>query len=110
MISEAIVDKALEYLRDTAPLAAKARAERHYLEEYKKSKKALLMGKHVDQAVNAQEREALSDPEYIEFLRTVSDAIEADETYRFKREAAQAIIEAWRTQCSNQRAEGRAYT
>ena len=107
MISEAIIDKALEYLRDTAPLAAKARAERHYLEEYKKSKKALLMGKHLDQAVNAQEREALSDPEYIEFLRTVSDAIEADETYRFKREAAQAIINAWQTDSANKRIVGK---
>jgi hypothetical protein len=109
MIDINMVDKALDYLRTSASIAAKARAERLYLEEFKKSKRALLMSNYLDQPVNAQEREALSDPEYLSFLEVLRGAIEADENNKFKREAAQALIEGWRTQCSNLRAEGKAY-
>ena len=109
-ITEEMIDKALEYLRETAGDAAKARAERLYLEEFKKSKKALLMTKYPELPVNAQERESLADDEYLNLLDAWRDAVEQDEFFRYKREAAGAIIEAWRTQQANLRAEGKAYT
>ena len=42
-ISEDDVQKAVDWLRDNAEACAKARATRIYLEEYRKSIKALLM-------------------------------------------------------------------
>ena len=44
--SEKEVSKALDYLRDSAAEVAKAKAERIYLEEYRKSLKALIMNQH----------------------------------------------------------------
>lgn len=103
-IAEDTADKALAYLRDTAGDAAKARADRIYLEEYRKSKKAILMSRFANMPVNAQEREAYSADEYLELLEGIREAVERDEFFRFKRESAMAIIEAWRTQQANIRA------
>ena len=64
--------KAVDFIIKNAPLFAKAKADRVYLEEFRKSKKALLMKDALKQgieAANAQEREAYADPEYIELLR-----------------------------------------
>ena len=41
--------------------------------------------------------------------RTSGTAVEADAKHSFKREAAIALIDAWRTQQSTLRAEGKAY-
>ena len=53
------MQKAVDWLRDNAEACAKARATRIYLEEYRKSIKALLMSKYQDLSVSAQEREGL---------------------------------------------------
>lgn len=103
MISEAEVEKACAWLRDNSAEAAKARAERIYLEEFRKSKKALLMKKHLSEPVSAQEREAYADEEYQDFLKGLKEAVERDEHSRFMRQAALAKIEAWRTQEANRR-------
>ena len=47
-ISEEDVQKAVDWLRDNAEACAKARPTRIYLEEYRKSIKALLMSKYQD--------------------------------------------------------------
>jgi len=51
-----------------------------------------------------QEREAYSDPRYVQHLEAIKQAVEIDEGHRFLRAAADAKIEAWRTQSSNTRA------
>ena len=102
-ISEEDVEKALNYLRDNAPVAAKARAERIYVEEYRKTVKAQLMQEHKTESGIAQEREAYADPRYSQHLDAIREAIEIDENHRFMREAAAAKIEAWRTASSNYR-------
>ena len=48
-----------------APLYAKAKAERVRLEEFRKSKKALLMAECEAPAVNAREQYAYAHPDYI---------------------------------------------
>jgi|TARA_R110000822_G_scaffold6239_3_gene26304 hypothetical protein len=103
LISDADVQKALDYLRDTAETVAKARAERIYMEEYRKSKKAMIMAEHLNLPVSAQEREAYADPRYIQHLESLRTAIELDEKGRFMRQAADAKIEAWRTMNANYR-------
>jgi hypothetical protein len=103
-ISEQEVDRALDYLRDSADAAAKARAERIYVEEYRKTIKAQLMKEHEDKPLGAQEREAYADPRYVQHLEAIREAVFTDERHRFLLSAANAKIEAWRTQSSNERA------
>jgi hypothetical protein len=114
IVTDEDVEDALGFLRKNAFVAAKARAERIYLEEFRKSKKALLMkeaaAKHNgpgDLAIGAQEREAYASPEYQEFLLGLKVAVENDEKARFGVLSAQAIIDAWRTQQANERTMGK---
>lgn len=108
--SEINIFRALDFIRDNAPAYAKAKAERVYLEEFRKSKKALLMraaeaAGHKSAA--AQEREAYADDGYAELLAGLRQAVEAEETLRWRIVAAQARIETWRTLESTRRAESR---
>lgn len=101
---------ALDFIRDQAPAYAKAKAERVYLEEFRKSKKALLMRSaelRGHKAAVTQEREAYADPEYIEVLQALQAAVENEETLRWRMVAAQARIEAWRSLESSRRIEAR---
>lgn len=104
MISDQDAEAAVDYLRDTSDAAAHARADRLYMEEYRKSLKAELMKEHLDKAVNAQEREAYADARYLSHLEAMRTAIFNDEKHRFLLEAAKAKIEAWRTLQASARA------
>ncbi len=104
MIDEQEVEAAVDWLRDTAQEAAQKRAERLYLDEYRKVLRAKLMKQHMDLPVSAQEREALADPKYAEHLKALKIAINEDEKMRFLRVAAEAKIEAWRSMNANHRA------
>lgn len=103
-ITDDEIDKALDYLRDNARDAAQAKANRVYVEEYRKVVKAQLMKEHGSMSAVLQEREALSDPRYVQHLEAIKQAVELDEGHRFLRAAADAKIDAWRTQSSNTRA------
>ena len=106
-ITDDEIDRALDYLRDNAEKAALARANRIYLEEYRKSKKAMLMKEAKVEAISAQERDAYAHPEYLEFLEGLRTAVFEDEKHRFLLQAASAKIDAWRTEQSTQRAMGK---
>jgi hypothetical protein len=103
-ITDDEIDRALDYLRDNADEAAKARAERVYVEEYRKVIKATLMKEHGQLSAVLQEREAYSDARYVAHLDAIREAVFRDEKHRFLRSAAEAKIESWRTQSSNYRA------
>lgn len=104
IISDTEIQLALDYLRSSALDAAQSRANRIYMEEFRKSLKALIMSEHKDLPVNAQEREAYADKRYQKHLKAMKTAIELDEKNRFLRVAAQAKIEAWRSSSANERA------
>ena len=89
---------------------AKAKAQRVYLDEFRKSKKALLMKEAMlkFEAVNAQEREAYSHPEYQELLKGLAAAIEVEEDLKWKLEAARMRVDCWRTEESTKRMEMKA--
>lgn len=83
---------------------AKAKAERVYMDEYRKSLKAILMKKAGESSVAAQEREAYSHPDYLTHLTAIRAAVEAEETLRWGIVAAEARVEVWRSQeASNRR-------
>lgn len=103
--------QAVDFIIKNAPLYAKAKAARVQLEEYRKSKKALLMRDAMLQgieAANAQEREAYAHPEYIDLLGNLATAIEEEETKKWLLEAARMRCDIWRTEQANARMEGRA--
>lgn len=101
---------AVDFMVQAAPKYAQAKAERVYLEEYRKSKKALLMQEHTDKAIGAQEREAYAHPEYIGLLAALRVAVEKEEEARWKLIAAQARVEVWRSQEASARAQDRVTT
>lgn len=88
---------AVDFLIAAASQHATAKANRIYLEEFRKSKKALLMQKSTSQAIAAKEMDAYADPDYIALLDGLKEAVEAEESLRWKMVAAQARIEVWRT-------------
>jgi hypothetical protein len=97
---------AVDFILKNAPAFAKAKSERVYLEEFRKSKKALLMKDALIngiEAANAQEREAYADAEYQELLKGLAEAIEVEETLKWKMEAARMRIDIWRTEQANER-------
>ena len=110
MISEDDIEKSVDYLRDNARKAGQARANRIYLDEYRKTIKAQIMRERDNMAIGAQERDAYADDRYVEHLKALKEAVSQDEYHRWMMVAAQAKIEMWRTQQANARAEGRAYT
>jgi hypothetical protein len=91
---------AVDFLLKNAGLFAKAKAERCYLEEFRKSKKALLMQEAFLAGVDTmagQERDSYARTEYRELLEGLKAAIEVEETLKWKMTAAQLRVEIWRS-------------
>ncbi len=102
---EKVIDpqRAVDYILHNAKAYAFAKAHRIYVEEYRKSLKAMLMKRSMESAVNAQEREAYSHDEYREHLQAICEAVMEEEKYRWELIAAQARIEVWRSQEASNR-------
>lgn len=110
MITEEDIDKALEYLRDSAKQAAVARSQAKVLEKYvhvvEAQQKQIRQGK--DSNAAAQDA-ARASPEYRQALDAWAEAVRMDGEYTMLREAAAARIEAWRSMEATRRAEERGY-
>ena len=105
-------EEAAQTIRDKAPAYGEAKAQRVYLGEFRKSKKALLMKNALEmgyEAANAQEREAYADPAYLQLLKGLAAAIEKEETLRWEIEAARLDIEIFRTREATNRLQDRAH-
>ena len=107
MIEEEDIDKALHWLITNASAAAKARAERVYVDEYRKHLKARLMKACGEETAAAQEREAYASQQYADHLKVLRDAVQEDERFRWLTTAAEAKIEVWRSEQANARAQGK---
>jgi ribonuclease D len=102
VISEEQVDVALQFLRE-ADKPAVARAQAEYLREWCKSVRAEIVTQNKGMSAAAALAIAEASQEYRDALEGWAEAMRVDYRNRFKREAAVALIEAWRTQCSNER-------
>ena len=100
-------NKAVDFLLANAGKYARAKAERIHIEEYRKSKKALLMAECPEKAANAREQYAYSHPEYIALLDGLKAAVEVEEQLRWAQIAAQLRVEVWRSENANNRAQDR---
>lgn len=99
--------KAIQYLIDTAPLYAKAKADRIYLEEFRKSRKAQLQSQAGTEVLGKQETYAYAHTDYIGILEGIRQAVETEEKYRWLMTAAQARISVWQTEQYNARLEAK---
>jgi len=99
-------NKVVEFLLKNAGKYAKAKSERIYIEEFRKSKKALLMQMAQLKGVEtmaAQERDAYANEEYQELLKGLKEAISIEEKLRWQLIAAQIKVDIWRTEQANNR-------
>ena len=100
-------NKAVDFIIANAPKFAAARAQRVYLEEFRKSKKAILMGESDEKSAVAREQYAYAHPDYVALLEGLKVAVTDEETMRWQLVAAQARVEIWRTQEASNRAQDR---
>ena len=105
MITDDQIEAALEYLRDSAKAAAVARAQAKTLEKYLGVVEAQQKALHGSKSNAAAQDVARASPEYKQALDAWEEAVRRDGEFSMLREAASARIEAWRTMCSNARAE-----
>ncbi len=91
---------------------AKAKANRIYLHEFRKSKRSMLMKKYETEGhktAAAQEREATADPEYIEVLQGLREAVETEERLRYELVLQEQQFDHWKTTIYAKTAEMKAY-
>lgn len=100
--------RAVDFMLENSKRYAQAKANRVHIEQFRKSKKALLMNQCTEKAFAAKEAYAYSHPEYIELLDGLRVATEQEEALRWKLTGAQLRVEVWRTMEATARAEGRA--
>ncbi len=101
-------NRAVDYIIANASKFAKARSDRVWIEEFRKSKKAILMKESSESSAAAQERDAYAHPDYIALLDGLKAAVVEEETLRWHLVAAQARVEIWRTQEASNRSQDRA--
>ena len=88
--------------RAIAP-AAKAKAQRVYIENYLRCKKALLMADSDGATVSAKEAYAYGHPDYIALVEGLREAVEIEEKTRWALEKFKVEFEFWRTTQANER-------
>jgi hypothetical protein len=103
-MSDEQAQKAIDFIRDNAPKYANAKAERVYIENYLKSKKAILMADEGG-TLGAKEAYALSHPDYIALLGGLRQAVEEEEKLKYLIEGAKLRFEHWKTEQFNMRVE-----
>lgn len=106
MITDKQLDAALEYLRESVDIASKARSDMVLTEQWIKTTKAKLMTE-AGGSMAAAEAKALADERYEQAVKAYGQAVQVFSFHQMKRETASAWIEAWRTQSSNERAQGK---
>lgn len=96
-------EDALKYMREHATELAQAKANRIYMDEYRKSLKAILFQKAPQGTISDKENFAYSHDEYLTHLKGLQAAVELEEELKWMMTAAQTKVEIWRSQNANNR-------
>lgn len=104
MSEEINIFRCLDFIRDNSKAMAQAKANRIYMEEFRKSLKAKLIQKSEASTATAKETYAYAHADYQNHLDGLRQAVEIEEELRWQMIAAQAKIEVWRSLGANQRA------
>lgn len=108
MTDEINLFRCLEFIKSNAKAYAQAKANRIHLEQFRKSKKALLMADaeaRGQKTAALQERDAYAHPEYLALLEGLREAVAEEERMRWLMVAAEVSTECWRSLESSKRAE-----
>lgn len=97
-------NQAIDFMIKNAKAYAQAKANVTYLEQYRKSKKAILYANAIGNTIAEKEAYAYSHPEYLTLLDGLKEAVEEAERLRWMLVAAQARIDVFRTQEASNRA------
>ncbi len=95
--------EAINFMIKNAEAYAKAKANVTYLEQFRKSKKAIIFQNAFGNTIADKESFAYSHPEYLEVLDGLKQAVEEAERLRWMLVAAQARIDVWRSQEASNR-------
>lgn len=95
--------EAIDYLYVHSAEYAQAKAQVTYLEEFRKSKKAMLFSVAIGNTIADKDNYAYSHPEYLAVLDGLKEAVEKAEMLRWRLVAAQARIDVWRSQEASNR-------
>ena len=95
--------EAIDYMIRNSAEYAQAKAQVTYLEEFRKSKKAMLFSVAMGNTIADKDNYAYSHPEYLAVLDGLKEAVEKAETLRWMLVAAQARIDVWRSQEASNR-------
>lgn len=109
MITEQELESALTFMKTHAADYAKAKADRRYLEEFRKTLKARLFinAPATYQTVEAKNSYAYAHNDYESNLVGLQVAVEEEEKLRWQLEAARIQTEIYRTQSANNRSMDR---
>lgn len=95
--------KSIDFMIKNAEAYAQAKANVTYLEQFRKSKKAMLFAEAPGSTVADKENFAYRHPEYMQVLDGLKEAVEEAERLRWMLVAAQARIDVYRTQEASNR-------
>ena len=107
MTEDIDIFKCLDFIRDNSAAYSLAKAQRQYLENYRKTVKAQQMKLHLSLPVSAQEREAYASEEMQEIDKGIRAAMEDEVRLQWLLIAAQIKCEAWRSLQANARLEAK---
>jgi len=102
------IEKLIHEWRSSVSEYAKANADKVYLEQYRKSLKAIKESEAQEKGIKTgQERQAYaySHPEYLELLKGLREATEKSEELRYRMKIAEERVGVWRTKQANGRRE-----
>lgn len=105
-MSDDAAEKALWYLRDNASAAGVAKAQVVQLEAFVKITLNRLKLESLAKSDAAAETVARAHPEYEAACRGYAEAVAVHEELYWKRLAAEATLESWRTRSATQRSMG----
>ena len=95
---------AIDFILKNASKFAQSKGTRVQLEEYRKSKQAILMSQE-EGTLGAKEMYAYAHPEYVALLMDIKQAIAEEEELKYKLEAAKLRVEVWKTEEYTKRVE-----
>lgn len=94
---------AVNFMIKNAKAYAQAKAEVTFIEQFRKSKKAILFSEAMGNTIAEKDAYAYKHPEYLELLDGLREAVEEAERLRWLLVAAQARIDIWRSQEASNR-------
>lgn len=101
-------NEAIDYIIKNSEKHAQAKANRVYIEAYRKTVKAQLMAQSTAKTISERETEAYGHADYATLLEGLKEAVMQEEKLKFLLIAAQMRVDVWRTNQANNRKQDNA--